>query len=115
MGSNRLLTGLSAALLGAALIFLAGVVERWGSAAWMAFKFLGTPVDGFVNLGFQSALIYVSMGLALTLVSRLTFSAARRRNIAIACALSKYASVGFAGALVLYVVLGFSPLNHWRP
>lgn len=108
------LTFLAGALLGIGVFFLAGVLERWVAAAWMAYKFSGFSPDGFITLSARTAWVYVSIAALLLVMSYICMLSSRKRQIGVAGSMSKYAGIVFSVAIVLYMVLGFSPLNQWR-
>jgi hypothetical protein len=111
---RQFLSVVAGALLVISALFLAGVLERWVAAAWMAYKFSGLSSDGFITLSAGTALVYIPTGLVLLALSYSNMLFARKKQSSIASSMSKYAAILFLIAIILYVLLGFSPLNQWR-
>ena len=108
------LTVLAGVLLCIGVIFLASVLERWVAAAWMAYKFSGFSSEGFVTLSTRTAWLYIPAAILLLMLSYASMLFCKKRQIGVAGSISKYAVVIFLAAIVLYALLGFSPLNQWR-
>lgn len=113
--TSCLLTALSGGVLCAGIVFMVGVLERWGAAVWIAYKFSGFSPDGFITLSARTACEYITVAIALLVLSCLILVLSLRKNLLVASLLSRYAAIVFLVAIVLYIALGFSPLNQWRP
>lgn len=112
---SRVLVGISIVLLGFALLFLAGVVERWVAALWMVVKFYGKSPHGFISLSAGTAWIYGSMALMLMVFSYTNGLLAGKCDATPARSISKFAFYTYFVAIALCLVLGFGPFNQWRP
>lgn len=108
------LTVIAGVLLGISALFLAGVLERWVAAAWMAYKFSGFSYKGFIALSAKTAWVYIPTGLVLLALSYSNMLFSRKKQLGIASSMSKYAAILFLIAIILYALLGLGPLNQWR-
>ncbi|HVK52826.1 MAG TPA: hypothetical protein VM469_13930 [Pseudoxanthomonas sp.] len=113
--NNRLGLAASCALLAAACMTLAAVVERVLAALWQWYKFSGYGGGGAISLSQSTAVVFlVLVGMMIGAAFWLRRQGARV-GATLMSRLSTAALWVFCVAVVLYAVVALSPLNAWRP
>lgn len=100
--------------LGASLLALLAVAERLFAALWQWYKFSGYEAPGVITLSSRTAWLFAALMTALMMVS-LAIRRLDAKSTGRASAIAQLAFWTSAMAVALFVVLGFSGLNHWRP
>ena len=100
--------------LSASLLALLAVADRLFAAVWQWYKFSGYETAGVVTLSIQTAWLFAGVMGGLILVTLLI----RHLDAGAGGRVSAIARRSFWISIVasaLFVLLGLSGLNHWRP
>ena len=113
--ANRTAAWIATSLLAlAALIQVSTVTERVGAAMWQWYKFKDYGEGGFITLGRETGVLFVSG--SVTLIAGGLWLSRRDNEIPVIRGRIINASLLLLTlGLVSYFFLAFSPLNSWRP
>lgn len=100
------LVGLAAAL---------AVFERALAAGWQWYKFYGYDSGGFITLSKSTGIAFVVASICVAVLCVLVERACTARGLILSGRVARFALYVLCGSVLVYLTLGLSPLNVWRP